>query len=207
MAVIMTPPPVPPGDPTAEGPATLTVTFYQQLATHFSEIIDEIGGIVPRDAEVNRKSNFVRTHLNIPLKFLYTTVASVEQVPELESTKKLDVAKARDTLQMIEAFRPICDKVAAFFGDLSNALDARQAALAVDALEAYHVAQSLARDESNPTLTAWVANMSRDLGRRGPQPKKRPPAPVPAPTPVPTGPFPVPVPTLAASEKPDRWNG
>jgi hypothetical protein len=219
MAVIISPPPVPPPvDPGSDAPSTLTITYYQQLATHFSEIIDAITVIIPRDETVDHTSAFVRTHLNIPYKFLGTTVASVEEVPELEATRKLDVAKARDTLQMIEAFRPICYKVAAFAHDLGNALDARHAALAVQTLEVYHVAQSLARDESNPTLTQWVANMARDLGRRGPKKKSTPaPAPVPAPAPRPTipavpasgGPAPVPAPVVSttASARQEGWKG
>ena len=156
---------------------------------------------------MDHSSSFVNTHLNIPLKFLATTVAAVEQFAELQAAKKLDVAKARDTLQMIAAFRPICYKVAAFMEDMGNALDARQAGLAVEALEAYHVAQSLSRDESNPTLTTWVDSMQRDLGRRGPRStrSKKPPGPMP---PVDTTPTPVPVSTAAlAPERPNGWNG
>ena len=204
MAVIMTPPPTPPGDPAAQAPPTLSVTYYQKLATHFSEVLDEITVIVPRDTALDHSSSFVSTHLNIPLKFLATTVAAVEQFVELQVTKKLDVDRARDTLQMIDAFRPICYKVAAFMEDIGNALDARQAALAVEALEAYHVARSLARDESNPTLTIWVDNMQIDLGRRGPR-KKRIPGPDPA-SPPEVVPVPVPLSTMAAPEKPHGWN-
>jgi hypothetical protein len=203
MAVIMTPPPIPPDGGPPDVPATLTTTYYQQLASHFSLIIDETAAIIPRDNEVERSSSFVKTHLNIPIKFLATAVASVEQVPELRSAGKLDVNKGRDTLQLLDAFRPIRDKMAAFLEDFDNALDSRQADLAVEALEAYHVGQSLCRDESNPTLTAWVANMKRDFGRRGlrgPRPKK--PDPVPAPDPVP-----VPASTIWVSEKPEGRNG
>ena len=216
MAVIMSPPPLPPGGPTPESPATLTLTYYQQLATHFSEILDEIAVIIPRDLKVDHKSRFVRTHLNIPYKFLGTTVAAVEDVPVLEATGKLDVAKARDTLQMIDAFRPICVKVAAFANDLGTALDARHAALAVQVLEAYHVAQSIARDESNSKLSEWVAYMARDLGRRGPRAKRPATTPAPVPVPAPGAPVPasggpasvpVPVSTIAASANPEGWQG
>lgn len=205
MAVIITPPPSPPGDPTAQAPPTLSVTYYDQLAIHFSQVLDEITVIVPRDTAVDHTSRFVSTHLNIPLKFLATTVAAVEQFEELQAAKKLDVAKARDTLQMIAAFRPICYKVAAFMEDLGNSLDARQAGLAVEALEAYHVAQSLARDESNPLLTTWVDSMQHDLGRRGPRStrSKKPPGPTP-----PVDPTPVPASTATlAPERPNGWNG
>ncbi len=207
MAVIITPPPIPPGDPTAEAPPTLSVTYYDQLAIHFAQVLDEVTVIVPRDTAVDHSSRFVRTHLNISLKFLATTVAAVEQFAELQAAKKLDVARARDTLQMIAAFRPICYKAAAFMEYMGNALDARQAGLAVEALEAYHVAQSLARDESNPTLTTWVDSMQRDLGRRGPRStrSKKPPDSLP---PADTTPAPVPVSTVTfAPERPNGWNG
>jgi hypothetical protein len=206
MAVIMTPPPIPPGDPAAEAPPTLSITYYLQLAAHFSAVFDEMAVIIPRDLGVIHKSAFVRSHLNIPFKFLGTTVASVEQNAELRSVGKLDVDRARDTLQMIEAFLPICDKVAVLHEALKSALNARHAALAVEALEAYHVAQSLSRDESNPTLSAWVENMSRDLGRSGRKAQKKPaPGPVP---PVDTVPAPVPVSTATwVPEKADGRNG
>lgn len=181
MAIIMTPPPVPPEGGPPDAPATLTVTYYQQLANHFSEIIDEIAAIIPRETEQVRGSR--SRNLNVPFKFLGTAVASVEEVPELQRTGKLDVNRGRDTLQLIDAFRPILDKAAAFREDLEKVLNSRQSSLAGESLEAYHVAQSLARDESNPTLTQWVANMKRDLGRRGPRPKKDPaPNPVPLPS-------------------------
>jgi hypothetical protein len=199
MAVIVTPPPVPPGDPAAQAPPTLSVTYYQQLATHISEVIGEVQVIIPRDTGVDQTSAFVKTHLNIPLKFLSTTVAAVELFAVLQATGKLDVDRARDTLQMLDAFRTTCYRAAAFLEDLVNALDARQADLAVECLEVYHVAQSIARDESDLTLTMWVESMGRDLGRRGPRPKK------------PSGPapdtIPVPVSMTWVPEKPEGRNG
>lgn len=196
MAVTISPPPSPPAGGPADAPATLTVTYYQQLATHFSEIIDAIATIIPRDTEQVQDVRLVRSRLNVPVKFLGTAVASVEQVEELRNVRKLDVNRGRDTLQLIDAFRPIRDKVAAFAKDLDDALNSRQTALAGEALNAYDTAKSLARGGTNPALTSWVENMQRDLGRRGPRAKK--PAPDPAPAPPPTTPAP---------EKSKEWKG
>jgi hypothetical protein len=199
MAIIMTPPPVPaPEDPASNAPPTLTVTYYQQLAAHFSEIIDEVSAIIPRAPGPPLDAQFVRTHLNIPIKFLGTVVSSVEQVTSLRTAGKLDVAKGRNTLQLLEAFQTIRYKVAAFIEELEHALNSSQASLAVDSLDAYDLAKSLIRDPSNAALTSWVDNMQADLGRRGPR-KKKTPVPAPVPAPVPTA--------ITAPAKAEGWNG
>ena len=202
--VILTPPPVPPpGDPASTAPPTLTITFYRQLAAHFSAAIDEIAAIIPRMTEPFPKG-FVRTHLNVPLKFLDTAISSVEAVAELRVIRKLDVDRGRDTLQLIEAFRPIRDKVTGFLKDLENALNTRQAVLTVEALDTYDLAKSLARDPNSANLAAWVANMSRDLGKRGRRKDDQPEEG----TDTDTLPVPVSVTTPTwAPEKPQRGNG
>lgn len=197
--VILTPPPVPPpSDPASTAPPTLTITYYRQLAAHFSEAIDEIAAIIPR-MEEGVPSRFASSHLNVPLKFLSTCISAVEEVAELRVIRKLDVERALDTLQLIDAFRPIRDKVKGFMKDLENALNIRQSALAVEALDTYDLAKSLARDPASAALTAWVDNMQRDLGKRGPK-KKPGEEPAPAVQPVRLS-------SMASSEKPNGWNG
>ena len=73
-----------------------TVTHYQQLATEFCKQLDAIA------------------------------VAVVDQVPELQSVNRLDVAAARDKLQYIEAFRPVADKLAVLYKSMTSALAVQQ---------------------------------------------------------------------------------
>jgi len=186
--VIITPPPVPPGSDPASGiPPTLTITYYHQLATHFSEVLDEISAIIPRleNAQVGPPT-VVRAHLSVPLPFLGTAVASVEELPELQAVKALDPNEGRDILQLIDAFGPLSDKVAAFQKDLRNVLNSRRSLLAGQALDTYDHAKSFNRDPNNAAMASWVANMKRDLGRRGPRKKKPAPTPVPVPVSTPT---------------------
>jgi hypothetical protein len=103
-------------------------------------------------------------------------------LPEIEVAKKLDVGKARDTLQLLDAFRAVRDKVAAFAKDVDNALNNAQASLSVQALDVYNLAQSHARRTTNGALPVWVANMQRDLGRRGPKAPTTPTVPLLPPT-------------------------
>jgi len=155
----------------AKLPSTLTVTYYQRLAAHCLAVLDELAAVIPRLEETS-PTRASRRHRNIPLAFLGTAIDSVEQIPQLQFMKRLDVHRGRGTLQLMEAFRPIRDKVAAFDRDLVNVIDARRSSLAIEALGTYAVAKSLARDCNDAALLACVDHMQRDLGRRGRRKKK-----------------------------------
>ncbi len=143
--------------PTAEAPSP-TITHYQQLATEFMAALDEIAQIIPKlEAAHISTANFVRSHLNVPIEFLATATAAVEQTAELQGVKKLDVASARDTLQFIDAFRPVLDKVSAFAKNLQFTLNSRKASLASEALQIYDIAKGLARDPNSATVVSLVA--------------------------------------------------
>lgn len=151
----------------ATGP-TPTVTHYQQLADDFSKALDAIVQNIPK-LEITHPAtaNFVRSHLNVPTEFLATAIAAVEQTVELQHVNKLDVAAARDTLQFIEAFRPIQDKITALANSLKFTMASRKAVLAADALQVYNIAKGIARDPGAAAVASLVQNLKRDLGRRG----------------------------------------
>jgi hypothetical protein len=155
-------------DTAAEPGVTPTLTHYQQLAAEFCKQLDEIAATIPK-LELTHASTakFVRSHLNIPTEFLATAIAVVDQVPELLNANRLDITAARDTLQFIEAFRPVADKVVSVAKSLTDTMAARKATLAADALQVYSIAKGLARDPNSAHIAAMVSNLKRDLGRRG----------------------------------------
>ncbi|HEY4639702.1 MAG TPA: hypothetical protein VII75_00020, partial [Thermoanaerobaculia bacterium] len=163
----MTPPPDGSTPDPGTGP-TPTVTHYQQLADNFSKALDEIVQNIPNlEIAHPATANFVRSHLNVPTAFLATAIAAVEQTPALQHIDKLDIATARDTLQFIEAFRPIQDRIVALASSVKFTMDSRKALLAADALQIYDIAKGIARDPGAAAVHSLVANLKRDLGRRG----------------------------------------
>jgi hypothetical protein len=147
---------------------TPTVTYYQQLAAEFTTELDQIATIIPKlEAQHVSTVKFVRAHLNVPTEFLATVVAAVEQTPELQGVNDLEVSQARDTLQFLEAFRPVLDKVTAFARNLQYTMNSRKASLSADTLQIYYIAKGVARGRNQAAVGSLVANMKRDLGRRG----------------------------------------
>lgn len=138
------------------------------LLTYCISRKEETPQIIPKlEAAHISTANFVRSHLYVPIEFLATATAAGEQTAELQGVKKLDVDSARDTLQFIHAFRPVLDKVSAFAKNLQFTLNSRKASLASEALQIYDIAKGLARDPNSAPVASLVANMKRDLGRRG----------------------------------------
>lgn len=147
-------------------PSTLTITQYQTLAAEFSAQLDRVLSMLPKSDHARPiTQKFLRSRLNVPFPFLGTAIAGAEEAPRLKDVVNLDVNVGRDTLQFIEAFRPIIDKMALCHKQLSLAVKTRQALLTDDALQIYHVVKGLARDENNTPMVALCDNLKRDLGR------------------------------------------
>jgi hypothetical protein len=154
---------------------TPSVTHYQQLATDFIKSIDLLTTSIPNVQLSHELSEaYVRRRQAVPDEFLRTTVAAVEQLPELQALNKLNPVDGRDTLQFIEAFKPVLDRIAALSKDLRHTIRARRAVLANDALQMYGISKQFTRDAGSAAVSSHVENMGRDLGRS--RPSKRKPA-------------------------------
>jgi hypothetical protein len=165
MSPVITTPPLP------ADPDSLT-TYHQQLAAYCLALLDEAAAVIPRLQEtMPTRARSGPSHLYVPLAFLGTAIDSVEQNPKLQIVKVLDVRRGRDTLQLLEAFRPIRDRVAAFDRDLLNVLNTQRTALSTEALDTYDLAKCLARCPDDTAMLECVDNMQRALGRRG-RPRK-----------------------------------
>ena len=114
--------------------------------------------------------------------FIATVVAAVDADPELQNVKKFNVDDARDTLQYMEAFRPLVDKLTAMRNNVKFSCDTRKAKTVVESLQLYAIAKGIGRDASSASVAAHVDNMKRDLKRPGrktklkevPQPQTNP---------------------------------
>jgi hypothetical protein len=147
-----------------------TTTRYQEIAAQFMSGLDALTALLPKlEAEHGTTINAVKGHLTVPNVFLASTIAAVEQTPDLQAFQDLDVVAGHDVLQFIEAFRPVANKVNALGRSLEFTMDSRKSALVVNALRVYDLAKSVARNPRNAAMGAHVKTMKRDLNRIGPK--------------------------------------
>jgi hypothetical protein len=169
-----------PGALTAGDTPSPTVTHYQQLAEAFMKALDDlIAGLPPLESPHPLTMPFVRGKANVKRGFLLSAVAAVEQVPALRGVDTLDPVQGRDTLQFLEAFQTLADRMSGFANELKFTLRARHAALANAALQIYAIAKGVNRDPSNSSILQHVENMKRFVARKGRKTATPPPAPQP----------------------------
>lgn len=144
-----------------------TTTHYQQVAAEVMKVIDEMAAVIPQTEEAGSGVKLIRTHLNVPNVFCERAVVAVEQLAELQASKKLDAVAGRNKLQFIEAFRPMSDKLSSVVKLLDYTLMWAKATLAEESLQIYRITKSLASDKRSPLIQAHAENMKRDLGRKG----------------------------------------
>ena len=177
---------------------TPTITHYQQIAEDLAKAIDDMLALIPSFLEAHPDTTtFVNRHQNVPLQFIATAVAAVEENAELQGGT-FDATEARDALQFIDAFRPMADRLYAAAKNLTFSINSRKANAGNGALEVYAIAKRVARNPLSTTVSSHVGNLKRDLGRRsGGKKKQQTPAPgTPTPAPAPGTPAPLPVSTI-----------
>ena len=154
-------------------PSTPTVTAAQQLAETFVKQLDDMSAAMPLlQGQHPAVAPYARRRQSVPTDFVATVVAAAEQQPVLQSGVKPE--EARIDMQFVEAFRPVLARLAALHLSLADTIRAKRAALGQAALQTYSIAKSLARN-SDPVMLTHVANMQRDLKRKGIGKKLTPP--------------------------------
>jgi len=73
-------------------------------------------------------------------------IALAERFEVLQRLGTFDVDEARETLQFIDAFRPIADQLDALLSAVNFTMESRKARVAAAGLRTYAVAKGLARD-------------------------------------------------------------
>jgi hypothetical protein len=150
------------------------LTRYELLAKDVLAAVNAMMEEVPKLAPKERKSKaFIRTHIGISEKFVYTTVHGIEQTPALEQMNQMNIAAAYGTRQLLSAFRPVVSRLANVVEEMQLLLDTRQANAAAEALRVYAIVKALLHRSSDIPLYSIYKFMKRDLGRRGRPRKKR----------------------------------
>ena len=144
-----------------------TITFYQEVAAEFLKALDAITAIVPQIEEAEAGPKINRGHLSVSEAFCATAINSLEQLPQIQASKKLDPVASRSKLQYLEAFRPIADTIAAVAKRVDYTLMFLKSAVVEDALQVYRIAKGFAGDKRSPLIQAHVATMKAALNRGG----------------------------------------
>jgi hypothetical protein len=153
---------------TAELPPTPTTTHYQEVAKQLIAAFTAATGLIPAfEAKHKATAKFVQSHSGFPNDFISTVLAAVDADPQLQNVDKFDVVEARDTLQYLEAFRPVIQQVETLLENMKFSCAARKARVVADGLQIYAIAKGLGRDPGSASVATLAKVMRQDLNRPG----------------------------------------
>jgi len=166
--------------PGPDVPPAPTTTHYQEVAAALLATITTAFSQIP-SFEVSHPTTvkFVRSHQSFPNDFIATVLAAVAADPQLQNVNKFDVVEARDTLQFLEAFRPVIAQAEALLATLKFTCASRKARVIADGLQIYMIAKGISRDPGSAAVASYAENMKRDLKRSGRKAKPANPTPAP----------------------------
>lgn len=160
------------GEPLRPGERMVTVTEHHRLAMEIIADLEAIDAKIQKlERAVFEPEDFIRAHVNVPVAFMRSTVALVEERPDLQAVKRLDPEEGRGTLDYLANFVTVADRASALTERLKLNLKSRKARLAWQCLHIYALAKNFIRDGKDVDLATRVELLGRDLGPRG-RPRK-----------------------------------
>ena len=144
----------------------LTPVAVEELSTTVVAALNVIAAIIP-DLRVPHPATKkkVRGARTVSRQAVISIVAMVESSPVLQSMPLLDTANARAVLEHDYGYRVLDERIEKLRAQIRYTVEARWADVAMDAMNAYHMAKKLAKDPRYAELAAHLDTIRRHLGR------------------------------------------
>ncbi len=145
------------------------------LAAELLGVLNDFAARIPGLSSPHKSTGpSVRRHRTIPKTFMRSAIFTTEQFESLQATGALGIAAARETLQFVDAFKPVLDKLKTLTQDMGFTIELKTSEVSDAALRIYGVARILSRDPASGDLGGHAAILKKHLGRKGGR-KKKPP--------------------------------
>lgn len=150
----------------AETTAPVPVAVYE-LTTKVVAALDLIAALIPdlrKPHPATEKK--VRGGRTVPREAVVSIVAMVESSRTLQELNLLDTERAHEVLEYDDGFRVLDEQLQRLRRQVLHTVEARWAEVASQAMHAYAIARSLAKDPRDADLAAHVTTIRKHLGRK-----------------------------------------
>jgi hypothetical protein len=142
-----------------------TVTHYQETADQVKKFIESARATmptvdVPADLTLDSPQKILRD------EFIATAVGMYDGSSDLQKFPVIDLTDARDTLQYMDAYRPVILLLENQIRHLKMQFKVRKQRAAENALLVYQLAKTVSRATPGVDLDAHLGTMKRQLSRK-----------------------------------------
>jgi hypothetical protein len=144
---------------------------YDEIAARMQGALDTIASLIPSVPMIMGNTvSYIRQRLGVSPTVIARTATAAEESALLRSL--MDVADARDMLDMEKALRPVFQRMNMVNEDLRLALDARRAKCGAEAMNVYAAAKRLAARPGAPEIAPHLDQI-KDVMPKGKGPRKK----------------------------------
>jgi hypothetical protein len=148
-------------DTTALAPVTVA-----EVATKIVAALDVIAALIPDLRTPHpRTARKVRGARTVSREAVASIVAMVESSHALQEMNLLDTARGHEVLELDDNFRILDERLERLRAQVRYTVEARWAELVSKSMDAYYMANRLAKDPRYADLAAHLATIRRHLGR------------------------------------------
>lgn len=145
------------------------------LAAELIGVLNDFAARVPGLTGPHKSTAMsVRRHRTISKTFMRSAIFTTGEFENLQATGTLGIDAARESLQFVDAFKPVLTELKILTKQMGFTIELRTAEVSDAALRIYGIAKILARDPSTGDLAGHAAILKKRLGRKGGR-KKKPP--------------------------------
>ncbi len=138
----------------------------EELTTKVVAALDVIAALIPDLRKPHpRTAKKVRGGRTIPREAVLSIVAMVEASEALQEMNLLNTERAHEILEFDDGFRILDEHLERLRAQVRYTVEARWAEIASDAMDAYHMAKHIAKEERHAGLAPHIATIRRHLGR------------------------------------------
>jgi hypothetical protein len=141
-----------------------TVTHYQQQAEEVARRILAAREAIP-SVDVPAEMTLATGVAVLKDAFIATAVGMFDGLPDLQRIPAIDLTDARDTLQYMDAFRPVILLLESQIRHLKLQFKVRKQRAAENALLVYQLAKTVSRATPGVDLDAHIGTLKRQLSR------------------------------------------
>ncbi|HET8773389.1 MAG TPA: hypothetical protein VFP80_06350 [Thermoanaerobaculia bacterium] len=161
-----------------KGTAAIAPVGIDELTTKVVAALDVIAALIPDLRTPHpRTAKKVRGGRTVPREAVVSIVAMVESSVPLQEMNLLNTERAHEVLEFDDGFRVLDEQLERLRAQVRYTVEARWAEIASDAMDAYHMAKHIAKEERHAGLAPHIATIRRHLGRTNDAKAKRRKAP------------------------------
>jgi hypothetical protein len=141
---------------------------YRETADRISALLDEFAAALPKlePSEMKLTAAERRAARKVSLPFIERIISMAERSQDPRIHERFDIAKLRDSLELVKAVRPILPELSTFAHSLNASIRLKMAILTGQAKETYEAALKIPPEERSPVVVKLIEDLKPVFGKR-----------------------------------------